>query len=409
MGQSTITVLLIEDNAPYAKLVQHWLSTAAEGFGFQLKWTESLAGGMSRLEQSGFDVILLDLSLPDCTGMETFTQTRARAPKTPILILSSADSEALALQMIQEGAEDYLVKSSCDAEGLIRTVRHAVVRRKSLRSVSHAAARPNRILGVFGSKGGVGATTIACTLAAELGQQTEQKVLLLDLDSGGGNAAFVTGVECRHSIQDAVRNVHRLDLNCWESNVTHGPDELQLVASAGLESSELDPGNVRDVVAFAQSLYPWTVLDMGRLNRASLDLIEYMSDVFVVTTATIPALYNAKRVVETLRKTNMDADRIRLIANRVGKMQPLSRSALNNMFGVPVFAAVPSDGEELHRACVEKRLPSKRSPLRTAVALMVKNLTGIAEEPRKGRLASLVSMAGRFRKSTASVAVSSNR
>ena len=131
MEENTLTVLLIEDSPQYAQLVQHWLAHVTGGAGFVLNWTDSLADGMTRLERGGVDVILLDLGLPDCSGMDTFTQTRARAPKTPIVILSSADSESLALQMIQEGAEDYLVKSNCDAEALARSVRRAVVRRKS--------------------------------------------------------------------------------------------------------------------------------------------------------------------------------------------------------------------------------------------------------------------------------------
>jgi pilus assembly protein CpaE len=409
VSKSTLTVLLIEDSAPYANLVQHWLSTATGGIGFRLDWTDSLAAGMRRLEQSAVDVVLLDLGLPDCIGIESFTQTRIRAPKTPILILSSADSESLALQMIQEGAEDYLVKSGCDAETLIRTVRHAVARRTSLRNVSQAATRPNRILGVLGTKGGVGTTTIACTLASELSRQTDQKAVLLDLDSGGGNASFVTGIECKYSIRDAVHNINRLDINFWESIVAVGPDELHVVSSAGLASSALDPGNVRDVLAFVQSLYPWTVLDLGRLNQASLDSIEYVNEVFVVTTATIPALFNAKRAIETLQTAAIDADRIRLIVNRVGKMQPLSQRALHNMFGVPVYAAIPSDGGELHKACVEKRLASKDSPFRKAIAHIVQNLTGIAEQPRKGTLASLVSLAERFRRTAAGIAASSIR
>jgi DNA-binding response OmpR family regulator len=97
LGKRTLTVLLIEDSPQYAHLVQHWLSDAAEGTGFLLNWTDSLASGMSRLERGGVDVILLDLGLPDCNGIETYHQTRARAPQTPILILSSAESESLAL------------------------------------------------------------------------------------------------------------------------------------------------------------------------------------------------------------------------------------------------------------------------------------------------------------------------
>ena len=92
MGKSILTVLLIEDSPQYANLVQRWLSDTSEGGRFLLNWTDSLASGMSRLEKGGIDVILLDLGLPDCSGVEAFTETRARAPKR--LFLYSAQPTA---------------------------------------------------------------------------------------------------------------------------------------------------------------------------------------------------------------------------------------------------------------------------------------------------------------------------
>ena len=410
MGKRTLTVLLIEDSPQYAHLVQHWLSDAAEGTGFLLNWTDSLASGMSRLERGGVDVILLDLGLPDCNGIETYHQTRARAPQTPILILSSAESESLALEMIQEGAEDYLLKSSCDGEALKRAVRYAIVRRKSQSNPAQARSIPNRVIGVMGAKGGVGTTTVACNLASELRGQTDQKVLLADLDPDGGNVAFLTGIECRYSILDAISNSQRLDVNCWEAIVAQAPDGLHVIASAGvLGDSRLETGSLRDVLAFTQPLYPWSVLDLGRLNQKSLALLAAVSDVFVVTTTAIPALYNAKRIIETLDAEAIETDRIRLIVNDVGEAQPMSRGELNNMFGVPIYATIPNDSKELYSAGVQKRLPGKNSNIRQAIAGLARKLTGVPEPPRKGTLTSLISLAERFRKPVDGTAAAGTR
>ena len=399
MGERTLTVLLIEDSSQYAHLVQHWLSDSTEGNGIQLNWTDSLEAGMSRLEKGGVDVILLDLGLPDCNGIETYTQIRARAPRKPILILSSADSESLALELIQEGAEDYLLKSSCDAQALKRAVMYAVVRRKSQHDSAQALPIPSRVIGVMGAKGGVGATTIACNLASELRQQTGQKVLLMDLDPDGGNVAFLAGIDCKYSIQDAVRNIQRLDVNCWEAIVAETSDGLHVLSSAGLPGdSRPETGGLRDVLNFTQPLYPWSVLDLGRLTQESLALMDTMSDVLVVTTVAIPALYNAKRIIEALRNEAIEADRLRLIVNQVGEIQPFSRGELNNMFGVPVYATLPNDGKELHSASVQKRLPGKHSHIRQAIAGVARKLTGLPEQPRKGTLTSLILLAERFRK-----------
>lgn len=410
LGKRTLTVLLIEDSPQYAHLVQQWLSDSAEGNGFLLNWTDSLAAGMSRLERGGVDVILLDLGLPDCSGVETYAQTRARAPKTPILILSSAESEALALEMIQEGAEDYLLKSSCDAETLKRAVSYAIVRRKSQSNPSHAPSVPSRVIGVIGAKGGVGTTTLACNLASELRQQTAQKVLLADLDPDGGNVAFLTGIECKYSILDAISNSQRLDVNCWEAIVAQAPDGLHIISSAGLPGeSRPETGSLRDVLTFTQPLYPWSVLDLGRLNQESLALLNTVSDIFVVTTTTIPSLYSAKRVIEVLQTEAIESDRIRLIVNYAGEIQPWSRGELNNMFGVPIYATIPNDSKELHSAGVQKRLPGKHSNIRKAIAGLARKLTGLPEESRKSTLTSLVSLAERFRKPAEDAVVSQSR
>jgi pilus assembly protein CpaE len=359
---------------------------------------------MSRLERGGVDVILLDLGLPDCSGMDTFTQTRARAPRTPIVILSSADSESLALQMIQEGAEDYLVKGTCDAESLARAVRRAVVRRKSQGSEVQHPSVATRVIAVVGAKGGNGTTTIASTLAAELHHQTSQKVLLADLDASGGLVSFLTGVDCQYSMREATSNLQRLDLNFWGSLVTEDPDGLNVISSVNLDEEELNSASLRKVLAFTRPLYSWLVLDLGRLNHKSISLLEPNNEVFVVTTTTIPALYAAKRALEALSRAAIDPDRIRLIVNQMGEKELVSREALNSMFGVPVYATVPSDATELNQACVQKRLPGMHSHFRKAISRLARKVTGLPEQ-KKGSLTSLVSFA-RFRKSTDSALAS---
>jgi Flp pilus assembly CpaE family ATPase len=404
--ENTLTVLLIEDSPQFAQLVQHWLATMPGGTAFVLNWTDSLADGMSRLDRGGVDVILLDLGLPDCSGMETFIQARDRALKTPIVILSSADSEPLALQMIQEGAEDYLVKSSCDAGTLARAVRRAVVRRKSHAAATPASSALSRVIGVVGAKGGSGTTTIACTLAAELRQQTGEKVLIMDLDSSGGLVSFLTGIECPYSIRDAIGNLQRLDAALWESIVARNSDGLEMMCSPNPGLEEIDNARLQKVLDFARPLYAWTVVDLGRINHRSVDLLGADGEVLVVTAATIPALYNAKRAVDTLLAASIDADRIRLMVNHIGGKHEVSRVDLQSMFGVPVYATVPSDESEVHLAFVQKRLPGGQSHLRKAIAAVARKMTGIPER-KSSTLTSLVSFA-RFRRPAADAASSSN-
>src|SRR5690349_14858436 len=111
MSKKSITVLLIEDSSEYAEIVQLWLSTGeGNGSQFVLNWTDCLEAGLRRLNHGDIDVILLDLGLPDSAGLETYERIRAGSSSAAVVLLSSTDSEGLALELIQRGAQDYLVK-----------------------------------------------------------------------------------------------------------------------------------------------------------------------------------------------------------------------------------------------------------------------------------------------------------
>src|SRR5580700_11466145 len=125
--KKTLTVLLIEDSPDYAALVQQWLSLRTD-IAFVLNWTDSLQAGLNRLKNGGVDVILLDLGLPDSSGLETFTRTKLQASGVPMILLSGDNSEQLALQMVQDGAQDYIVKGSCNGDSLAKAIQYAVVR-----------------------------------------------------------------------------------------------------------------------------------------------------------------------------------------------------------------------------------------------------------------------------------------
>ena len=83
---------------------------------------------MNRLARGGVDAVLLDLGLPDSHGLETFNRAKMHASGVPIVILSGSDTESLALHMVQQGAQDYIIKSACDSKLLVKALQYAVGR-----------------------------------------------------------------------------------------------------------------------------------------------------------------------------------------------------------------------------------------------------------------------------------------
>lgn len=125
--KSQLRVLLVEDHATDALMVRDELAHAT-GVVFVLEQSKRLEQALAILADGAhFDVVLLDLSLPDSEGLDTFSRLRAAAPGVPVVVVSHRDDEALALKAVQAGAQDYLVKGQFEGQ-LIRAIRYAVER-----------------------------------------------------------------------------------------------------------------------------------------------------------------------------------------------------------------------------------------------------------------------------------------
>jgi two-component system, cell cycle sensor histidine kinase and response regulator CckA len=123
MTDPSIHALLVEDEDGYAALIAAQLQ--ATGDPITLCRVTSLHAAQAALADTHFDAILLDLNLPDSTDIETVDRVKALAPDVPIVVITARDDRTSALQSMQHGAEDYLVKGSTDANGLSRSIRYA--------------------------------------------------------------------------------------------------------------------------------------------------------------------------------------------------------------------------------------------------------------------------------------------
>jgi serine phosphatase RsbU (regulator of sigma subunit) len=126
----SIKVLLIEDNPLDVRLIGMMLRDSAPGF-IQLEQVDRLGAGLGRLARGGIDLVLVDLSLPDSHGLETFSKVHAQAPNVPIIVLSGLADETIAVNAVHEGAQDYLVKGQVSGPLLVRAMRYAIERKRT--------------------------------------------------------------------------------------------------------------------------------------------------------------------------------------------------------------------------------------------------------------------------------------
>jgi PAS domain S-box-containing protein len=129
-----VRVLVVEDNPGDARLLRAMLKSGT-ATPFAIEHVDCLGAALEKLRLDGLDILLLDLSLPDSHGIETFEKVYATAPHVPILILTGLDDENTAVRAVNQGAQDFLVKGKFDGPALVRAMRHSLERKRILEAL----------------------------------------------------------------------------------------------------------------------------------------------------------------------------------------------------------------------------------------------------------------------------------
>jgi sigma-B regulation protein RsbU (phosphoserine phosphatase) len=222
MEIKNIKILLVEDNSDDVFFLRMVLQKVT-GTHFQLEPVKSLAAGISRLEQGGIDVVLLDLTLPDSAGMETFHAIKAKSHDVPIIVLSGLDDETLAVNAVHAGAEDYLVKGGVDSQLITRAIIYAIERMEAKSAVLMAEEKyrgifQNSITGIFQTTPEGAYLDVNAALARIYGYSSREELMSRVSDIGrllyvdpNRRADFVKLIHQSSVVQDFESQIYRKD------------------------------------------------------------------------------------------------------------------------------------------------------------------------------------------------------
>lgn len=140
MADQPLKVLLVEDNPGDVLLLQEFLLDVSST-EVNLLPVERISDALNCLGKESFDLILLDLSLPDSQGLETFYTIHARFPAIPIIVLTGLADETIATKAVQQGAQDYLLKGQVSGNLLVRSMRYAIERQRSEEALRQSEER----------------------------------------------------------------------------------------------------------------------------------------------------------------------------------------------------------------------------------------------------------------------------
>ncbi len=336
------------------------------------------------VEQTRPDVLLVDI-----TGLRETLDQLAKALKEstarPLLIALHETAEPdLILRAMRLGFQEYLYSPLAD------TLRPAVEKLLGeLRQSKESTGRSGRTVGIVSSKGGCGATTIACHIACELQRQSSFEVLLADFDLYSGMVHFLMKTKSAYSVEDAFNNLHRLDTSYWKALISNGTPRLEVISAP-------DPATVRTfptpeqmtkVLTFVRTQYDWSVIDLGRnMNFLGLSILDEIDETFLVTTLEIPALHRAKQILQKLTDSGYGRNRLRLVLNKLPARYDITPVEIEKMLGWPIYGLLSDDGEALYESYSEGKLLPPSAKLSKQIAQLARKLAGIAEPKEKGFL-----------------------
>lgn len=145
-----IKVLLVEDDPSDTRLIEEMLECG--GGNFECDTSIRLSAGLELLKGGKYDVLLLDLGLPDSEGIATIKSVLNFAPGVPIVVLTGYTDERVGIEAVKEGAQDYLVKGRVDSDSLMRSIRYAIERHRLLAEL-HALSLRDDLTGLNNRRG----------------------------------------------------------------------------------------------------------------------------------------------------------------------------------------------------------------------------------------------------------------
>ena len=233
------TILLIEDNPGDARLILEMVRDARDT-SIRLERVDRLEPGLSRLDTGDVEAVLLDLSLPDSSGIETLRQVQSRSSSVPIVVLTGLDDEALGLEAIREGAQDYLVKGQVDSHLLVRALHYAIERKHAEESQRLLAEATRMLASSLDYEATLqGLTRLAVPLLADR--------CIIELVDGQGNPRFVAVAH-----RDPTRDEEARELR--ERLSSESADEHPVARAIRTRQSQVHQnGNLSVAVALATS------------------------------------------------------------------------------------------------------------------------------------------------------------
>jgi Flp pilus assembly CpaE family ATPase len=316
LSTSVLSIALIGPDTQLRRAVAKALSGCHDGEICEIASYPSGLDGLPQLSESQHDVMMIELDSNPEAALDLVESICAKGMSTVMVYSRETDSdmadEDLLVRCMRAGAREFLslpFSQNTMAEALVR----AAARRQTPRVEKKAGGRE---FVFFGAKGGAGVTSLSCSFAVSMAQESSQSTLLIDLDLPLGDAAFNLGVQAQYSTVDALQNFRRMD-SAFLSKllVKHSSGLSVLAAPSKVVPFEVSNEAIDKLLMVARQDFENVVVDVGsKIDIAGTSLFKDATTIYLVTQAGVPELRNSNRLIT--QYFSADDTRLEIILNR---------------------------------------------------------------------------------------------
>ena len=353
-----ITVLIADDIEETRASISRLLSLDAD-----IKVISQAVDGRDAVSKTADlkpDIVLMDINMPVMDGIAATEEINFRSLDSSVIIMSVQEENEYLKKAMLAGARDYIVKPFSNDE-LVDTIKRVynLDKEKRSSSVKKAFSTEPQIISFFGTKGGVGKTTLAVNTAIALRQSTKAHVVLVDLDLQFGDVAAAMNIKPRQSIADLVQESSEIDRELLESYLlVHKPTGVKvLCAPLKPEHAEIvSQSDVEHILNMLRENYQYVIVDTAcYFSEPVLSALEMSNTIFMISALDVLTVKNTKLALHIMETLNMHGS-INIILNSADETMGMKSEDLEHALGYKVRSSVPNN-EKVAISAVNKGVP----------------------------------------------------
>ena len=330
------TVFVLDKNENSREIIKSFIENL--DFVNEVKLYDDFTRGYEDIKQSENPIVILDIS-EDFAGLDEIAG-KLKLVTSKIIITSVNYSTNTIIKALRLGAKEFLPKPVL-REDLVRVL-------SMLASISpENKVSQSKIITVYSNKGGIGKTTIAVNLAAELAKVTKDKVALVDLNLQLGDISTFLNLNPPFDVNYVIRRLIDKEENILIKGFEKYKDLSLYVLSdpSYIEQSEsITTQQITTLFSALKKVFPYIVIDMSSsIDSISLKILDSSDWIMFTTIVNIPAIRNAQRCLNLFRSRKYPSNKVKIVINRYMENDEIKIEDIENTLGESVYWKIPNN------------------------------------------------------------------